>query len=745
MAEDFGPYRLESLLGRGGMGEVWRAVDTSHDDRVVALKLLGSWLSDDEAFARRFRRESALAAKVTSPHMISVHRYGDIDGKLFIDMQLVDGLDLGTLLDRSGPLSPERAVEIISQTGKALDTAHRARLLHRDVKPSNILVTSDAGDDHAYLIDFGIARAVEDTRLSASEAVIGTLAYMAPERFAGDGDHRADIYALGCVLHQALTGHAPFTTTNPLHLLNAHQNLPAPSASAMRPGVPAALDEVIARAMAKNPDHRYNSAAELAQAARRALVPAGAASQSSPVAASTTPVWAYGQPAGAPPAGGQHAAGQPWYPQHPTPPPHSAPGPTPPPAGGYYPTPPPSGPPPGQQPPYGSPYQPYFQPQPAARPAGPPQRSGSAGNRGLTIAIVAGILAVGVVVIVFMLVNRPGQPAAPGGGGGGGTPTEVVQQPLPERVLSGHDGDVLGVATAELDGRPVIVSGSADYSVRMWDPATGAPIGRPMVGHTDYVRAVATTVLNGRPVAVSASDDDTLIIWDLATQQQVGAPLTGHTDWVRAVTITQLNGRQVAVSGSDDQTVRVWDLATQQQVGPPLTGHTDWILSISAIESGGRTFAVSGAQDDKVLVWDLTAQALAATLTGHTGDVRGVTTTVLDGRPVAISASDDNTLIVWDLTTNTQVGAALEGHTDWVKAVTVTELDGRPVAISSSDDQTVRVWDLATHQQIGQPFTGHSDYVDAVTTLQLNGRPLVVSGAEDDNLRTWDLISRTGG
>jgi serine/threonine kinase PknH len=191
MAEAFGPYRVGELLGRGGMGEVHRAYDTVHD-RVVALKRLSATHNDDEDFRARFRRESRIAARLREPHVIPIHAYGEIDGRLYLDMRLVEGRDLAAVI-ADGPLDPARAVRLIAQVAGALDAAHADGLVHRDVKPSNILVTPD---DFVYLVDFGIARSVlpAGTHLTASGAVIGTLDYLAPERF-GDGlvDGRADV------------------------------------------------------------------------------------------------------------------------------------------------------------------------------------------------------------------------------------------------------------------------------------------------------------------------------------------------------------------------------------------------------------------------------------------------------------------------------------------------------------------------------------------------------------------------
>src|ERR1700744_2167054 len=203
----FGRYRLVELLGRGGMGEVWRAYDTD-TDRIVAIKLLPAFLSDDEEFQQRFRREAHAAARLNNPHVIPIHNYGEIDCQLYVDMRLIEGRDLQTVL-ADGPLEPARAVRIIEQVAKALHAAHQVRLLHRDIKPSNILIDSD---DFAYLIDFGIARAIEETRMTKSSNTIGTFQYIAPERLESgtDEDARADIYSLACVLYESLTGHPPF-------------------------------------------------------------------------------------------------------------------------------------------------------------------------------------------------------------------------------------------------------------------------------------------------------------------------------------------------------------------------------------------------------------------------------------------------------------------------------------------------------------------------------------------------------
>jgi serine/threonine-protein kinase len=257
------------------MGEVWRAHDTAID-RIVAIKILSAQVSQDAVFEQRFRREAFAAARLNSPHVVPIHTHGEIDGRLFVDMRLIEGSDLQSVLDR-GPLSPERAVHIIEQVAKALHAAHKVGLLHRDVKPSNVLL---ADDDFAYLIDFGIARAIGERRLTVAGEVVGTYHYMAPERFtAGQVDSpsvdaRSDVYSLACVLYECLTAEHPFPGDSLEQQITSHLTAPPPRPSNTNPRLPDAFDRVIVKGMAKNPGERYNTAVELAHAAHDAATPA---------------------------------------------------------------------------------------------------------------------------------------------------------------------------------------------------------------------------------------------------------------------------------------------------------------------------------------------------------------------------------------------------------------------------------------------------------------------------------------
>ena len=256
-----GHYAIESLLGRGGMGEVYRATDT-RKGRVVALKLLRESVADDASFRDRFLRESRVAASLNDPHVIPIHDWGEIDGLLYIDMRLVDGRDLRAVLESDGPLSGERTVSVLGQIADALDAAHRSGLVHRDVKPDNVLIDNR---DFAYLVDFGLAQADTDTRMTSAGTAIGSFGYMAPERF---GDHPvgppADIYALGCVLYECLAGAHPFASATTVEQLIAAHLAKQP------PALGSPFDAVIAAAMAKDPAARYSSAGALVDDARAA-------------------------------------------------------------------------------------------------------------------------------------------------------------------------------------------------------------------------------------------------------------------------------------------------------------------------------------------------------------------------------------------------------------------------------------------------------------------------------------------
>jgi serine/threonine protein kinase len=267
-------YRIEEQIGRGGMAVVYRASD-GRLNRPVALKILAPELASDTGFRQRFIREMRAAAAVDHPNIVPVFDAGEADGALFIAMRYVGGLDVRTLLDRERTLPAARVVHLISQAASALDEAHAHGLVHRDVKPGNMLIAPATGSgqpDHLYLSDFGLSKQrTSSVSLTLTGQFLGTLDYMAPEQVEGRAvDGRADLYALACTAFEMLAGQPPFRRDQGFAVLYAQLSAPAPSLTALRPDLPSPVDQVIARALSKSPDDRYRTCTAFASALRAA-------------------------------------------------------------------------------------------------------------------------------------------------------------------------------------------------------------------------------------------------------------------------------------------------------------------------------------------------------------------------------------------------------------------------------------------------------------------------------------------
>ena len=266
----FAGHRIDGVAGRGGMGVVYRATHLALD-HPVALKVIAPELADDPRFRDRFVRESRTAVSIRHPNVVQVRHAGEEDGVLFVTMDFIEGYDLRALISAERRVEPGRAARIVSQVASALDAAHERGLVHRDVKPGNVLIEDRNGTEHVYLTDFGLTKRMTGaTELTASGSFIGTVEYMAPEQIrGGELDARTDVYALGCVAFATLTGEPPFARVEgDVAKLYAQLNDPPPLASERAPGLPPALDAVLAKAMAKAPGDRYPSAGEFADGVR---------------------------------------------------------------------------------------------------------------------------------------------------------------------------------------------------------------------------------------------------------------------------------------------------------------------------------------------------------------------------------------------------------------------------------------------------------------------------------------------
>jgi serine/threonine protein kinase len=263
-------YRIDSVAGRGGMGVVYRA-QHMHLGRTVALKLLNPELAASDEFRERFIREARAAAALEHPNIVPVYDAGEIDGRLYLAMKFIEGIDLAHLLDQETRLTAERAMPLLQQLADALDAAHKNGLIHRDVKPANALLDGD----RLYLTDFGLTRRVDSTRpLTATGRAVGTAAYLAPEQIRGEPlDRRVDVYALGCVIYQCLAGQPPYLRDTDMLIMWAHVGAEPPSLSTAVPELPATVDRVIKKALAKSREDRYDTCGELVHEMKRALNP----------------------------------------------------------------------------------------------------------------------------------------------------------------------------------------------------------------------------------------------------------------------------------------------------------------------------------------------------------------------------------------------------------------------------------------------------------------------------------------
>jgi hypothetical protein len=655
------------------MGVVYRARDRELE-RIVAVKVLPVQMLRDEDFRARFRREARAAAGLSHPNIAVVYDIGEDAGEgepaPYLVMELVEGGTLADLL-RQAPPTPGEVGQITVAVLEALEHSHGREVVHRDIKPANIMVHRVGGRVRVKVMDFGIAKLMSETatRLTATGMRIGTPSYMSPEQADGKpADARSDLYSTGCVLYEMLTGRPPFTGDSPAVVLFGHLHKTPQPPSHLTPDLAPFWDELLATALAKDPDQRHRDATAMRQAIETgAAAPTTQAPPSAQPPASA-PATRFDVPPPIQPAA--DAFGSPGLGERSAP--ESA-----------------------------------MQDQLAAAP-----RQFLARRRLLIRLGVVGLAAA--MPTAYYTFNR--EDTAPLAGrplnGHDGVAYSAAFSPDGKvlaigsrddtvrlwdvatltpigQPLTGHNGEGVSAVVFSPDGK-ILASGSYDGTVRLWDVGTLTPIGQPLTGRkTSSVSVPAMAFSPDGKVLAIGSRDDTVRLWDVATRAFIGRPITvdvSISDLISAVVFSP-DGKILAAD--EDDTVRFWEVATRAPIGRSLTGHNSSISSVT-FSRDGKVLA-TGSMDDTVRLWDVaTRTPIGRPLTGHNGDVDSVVFSP-DGKILATS-SDDKTVRLWDVATRTPIGRPLTVHNGDVDSLAFTP-SGKILA-TSSDDKTVRLWQL---------------------------------------------------
>ena len=684
-------YRIESRIGAGGMAVVFRARD-ERLGRSIALKVMAPEWTEDEEFRRRFVAESRAAARVDDPHVIPVYEAGAAGGVLFIAMRLVEGTDLRGVLRREGPLPPGRALELLSPVAAALDAAHAAGLVHRDVKPGNILVDERPGrPDHVYLADFGLSKgAAAGVSLTGVGNYLGTPGYSAPEQVRGhDVDGRADQYALACVAFELLTGRAPYQRDLPMAVLLAHVSEPPPSLAARRPDMPVTADRVMARALAKRPEQRYASCQDFTDTLREAfgLLPYGSGNiPAFPGAATREP---------ASPATGPGTTAD-LYRKHST---------------------------------------------TQAVAVGQDARSGldpgdgelarHSRRRPLVIAL-AGAVLVAAVAIPWLLASSPGATAAKSPA----TPTLAS----PSATLTAPAGSQSVESAAFKPGTTTLAVGMFNGDVDLWDTTTkNFSILHDHGGATDGVGLVAFGP-GGTTLAVG--DGGNVYLWDTAAPTAaLTAALPTPVDLSgQSVTSVAFGPGGVLAVGYSGGDVCLWDTATKQTTAT-LTGPADSAgVTLVAFGQGG-TLAVGYSGGD-VYLWDTATNTNTATLTGPPGlaGTDGVSSVAFGpGGTTMVVGYASGDVYLWDIASK-QTMATLAPPADSQASALVAFGPGGTTVAVGYDSGDVYLWDTATDKITGI-LHGPGNGTGGVSAVAFGPGGTLAVGAASGDVYLWHIKS----
>ena len=679
-------YRLEERIGAGGMAVVFRARD-SRLNRTVALKVLIPALATVEGFRVRFLRESRAAATVDHPHIIPVYEAGEADGVLFIAMRFVAGGDLRAVIRREGPLSAHRAASFISPVASALDAAHAAGLVHRDVKPANILVDTGTGrPDQVYLSDFGLSKAaLASVGLTGTGQFLGTPDYSAPEQVSGRAvDGRADQYALACVAFTLLTGQPLFPRDEPMAVLLAHTSEPPAPVSAQRPDLPAATDQVLSRALAKAPENRFGSCGEFAEALREALGVASYTAQAVGPAAITGAVTAPGRSAAA-------ASTQ-------TPVPVQAA--------------------PGRDEVSGN--------------TVPPRRQRRRWYPGVAVAAgVVLILAGGVAAIVVNPASHGSPPASTNSTGSGAanrpTPASAARPTFAAR-LADPGGE--GVVSVGFVPGGEIAAIDANGSIYLWDIATGqvaAPLTDP--GH----QGIATASLDrGGRFAVVAGHTGGTYVWEIASHHRIG-PLPGLN--TRFLLISP-GGDTVLTEDANRDGIALTDPTQGNHLTIPDPDRIDLTAGAALSPDPASTLAVNDASG-RTYLWDTVTKpkpTMIATWKSP-GGVANLAAFSPDGKMLAETAGAGK-VYLWDIPSHRLAGTVpIPGGTR-LDGMAISP-DGKLLAEVSGDSDKVYLRDISTGQQVAV-ITDPGGKGTACATFSPDGKTLAI-GDSDGSTYLWNI------